>query len=255
MGGNPERLVTIASAPFPTGTGGSPRDTRLPGVDTAQRGVLLKLRHDIFSGALKTAEEAVTIKAPLELWVGAKEAPELAGLEVGERCTLGYYEGHGLELRALLGVFRFPVLLIFAQGRGVATAKALVEAAPGAGLSLPSREDVRLYVQAPIDAELPFAHLYAAWEAASRIKVRPAVLTPAPGSAAVRGGVREAFDEDDVEYDPALTGAVVLGDEAFEKEVLELLEDAGVPREAIVLGSVEAKATEYLRAVKFAAAE
>ena len=149
---------------------------------------------------------------------------------------------------------QFPVLLIFAAGRGMATAKALVECPPTAGLTIAAREDVRLYCSAPVDAELPFQEQYASWEA-SGCKVRPAVLTPSPGSAFVTGGVRESFDADDVMYDPALTGAIVLGDEAFEKEVLELLEDAGIPREHTVLGSVEAPLVDYMRSVKFAAEE
>ena len=150
---------------------------------------------------------------------------------------------------------QFPVVLLFASGKGIATARALIECAGVGGLTLRSREDVRLYYAAPVDGELAWKERFGDWEAAHGVKVRPAVLTPSAGSAATPGGVADAFDADDVMYDPALTAAVVLGDEAFEKEVLELLEDAGIPRAHAVLGSVEAKAVEYLKSVKFAVAE
>ena len=147
------------------------------------------------------------------------------------------------------------MLLLFVQGRGVATAKALVECAPGTGLALPCREDVRLYYGAAVDGELAFREQWAEWESRAGVKVRPAVLTPGAASVGVRGTVRDAFDADDVMYDPALTAAVVLGDEAFEKDVLELLEDAGVSKENTLLGSVEAPMVDYLRSVKYIADE
>ena len=276
VGANQERLVTVASAPFPAGTG-TP-DAGDAELDTGIRQVLLKLRNDLSANAVKQAVEVSSLRAPLQLWLGPKEAPELAALQPGEVAQTGYFQGGGLALRPLLGIFRvrppgsvvlhscvhpvltprvaqFPVILIFAAGRGMATAKALLECTTTGGLTLRSREDVRLYVSASVDAELPFADQYAAWEAQRGVRVRPGVLTPAAGSPYTTGGVREAFDADDLVYDPDLTGAVVLGDEAFEKEVLELLEDAGVPKEHTVLGSVDAPLTEYMRSVKFAAAE
>ena len=121
------------------------------------------------------------------------------------------------------------------------------------GLALRSREDVRLYYGAAVDSELAFRELWPEWEARAGVKVRPAVLTPSAASVAVRGTVRHAFDADDVMYDPALTAAIVLGDEEFEKEVLDLLEDAGVAKENILLGSVEAPLVDYLRSVKYIA--
>ena len=145
---------------------------------------------------------------------------------------------------------QYPVVLLFASGKGIATAKALIECTTMGGLTFTAREDARLYYSAPIDAELAFVDRYADWEARG-VKVRPAVLTPAAGSPYVSGGVREAFDADDVMYDPALTAAIVLGDEAFEAEVLELLEDAGVPREHTVLGSSECAPVDYMKSVKF----
>ena len=141
---------------------------------------------------------------------------------------------------------------MFAKGSGIALAKALIECAPGMGLALPCREDVRLYYGAAVDGELAFREQWPEWEARGGVKVRPAVLTPGAATVAVRGTVRDAFDADDVMYDPALTGVVILGDEAFEKEVLELMEDAGIAKSNCVLGSVEAPPVEYMKSVKFA---
>ena len=276
MGPNPERLLTICSAPFPTGMGAVDSAEAVEAVDKAQRAVLYKLRNDQSANHVKVEEELSSVRATVQLWLGAKEAPEVAALTPGEALQTGYFSGGGLNIKPFLGVFRvrltlrkaaqytrvscadgcvlfsaqFPVLLLFVKGQGIATAKALVECAAGTGLALPCREDVRLYYGAAVDAELAFREQWPEWEARSGVKVRPAVLTPGAASVGVKGTVRDAFDADDVMYDPALTAAIVLGDEEFETEVLELLEDAGVAKENILLGSVEAPLVDYLRSVK-----
>jgi hypothetical protein len=252
VGSAPERLLTVASPPFPAGTG-TP-DAGDKALDKRIRSVLMKLRNDMSANAVKTVEELASVRAPLELWLGPKEAPEVAELQPGETCMTGYFQGGGLALKPLLGIWRYPVVLLFASGKGIATAKALIECTTMGGLTFTAREDARLYYSAPIDAELAFVDRFADWEARG-VKVRPAVLTPAAGSTYVSGGVREAFDADDVMYDPALTAAIVLGDEEFEKEVLELLEDAGVPREHTVLGSTECAPVDYMKSVKFQTTE
>jgi hypothetical protein len=128
-------------------------------------------------------------------------------------------------------------VLLFASGAGIAAAKALIECTTMGGLTLAQREDARLYYSAPVDAELAFADKYAAWEARG-VKVRPAVLTPAAGSTYTPGGVREAFDADDVMYDPALTAAVIFGDAEFEKEARRApTRDCNVCRAASSVGS------------------
>lgn len=55
-------------------------------------------------------------------------------------------QGTGMDLRALQSIYMYPTLVIFASGKGIATAKALVEAVSDAnGLDLPFRQSVRLY--------------------------------------------------------------------------------------------------------------
>ncbi len=104
VGGNPERLLTCASAPFPAGTGTPDAGDAV--LDKSIRSVLFKLRFDISANAIKTLEATDNIKAPLELWLGPKEAPEVAELKPGETCQTGYFQGGGLQLRPLLGIFR-----------------------------------------------------------------------------------------------------------------------------------------------------
>jgi len=207
----------------------------------------VKLRGDLSAHAVKEAAKLTSVKAPLQLWVTRSEAPEVFDMQPGELASVGYFQGEGLYLRPFLGVFQYPVVLIFASGKGMATAKALIEATSHSGLTLRARADVRLYVSASIDAELPFSELYERWQADHHVKVRPCVLTRAAGSSATQGGVREGFDSDDVEYDPPLTMAVILGDEEFEKEVLELLDDAHIPAAQAVLGSQEAPPVFYYK--------
>ncbi len=51
-----------------------------------------------------------------------------------------------MDLRAMQSIYTFPTLVIFASGKGIATAKALIEATSDAtGLDLDFRQTVRLY--------------------------------------------------------------------------------------------------------------
>ena len=60
---------------------------------------------------------------------------------------LGPLQGAGIDLRGpLIGIYSFPTVVIFCEGLGIATAKALIEATAGVGgLSFPLRRDVRMY--------------------------------------------------------------------------------------------------------------
>jgi hypothetical protein len=56
-------------------------------------------------------------------------------------------KGAGIDLRGpLIGIYSFSTIVIFCEGLGIATAKALIEATAGVGgLSFPLRRDVRMY--------------------------------------------------------------------------------------------------------------
>jgi len=52
-----------------------------------------------------------------------------------------------MDLRGpIYGLSGYPTIVMFAEGRGIATARALIESgAEECGLNLPMRKDVRLY--------------------------------------------------------------------------------------------------------------
>ena len=55
-------------------------------------------------------------------------------------------QGAGIDLRPMQSIYMFPTLVIFAEGKGIAGARALIEAGSDAhGLDLYFRQDVRLY--------------------------------------------------------------------------------------------------------------
>ena len=58
-------------------------------------------------------------------------------------------QGTGLDLRAMHGIYTHPTIVIFCEGRGIATACALIQAPPdGGGLNFEYRQDVRMYYRA-----------------------------------------------------------------------------------------------------------
>ena len=56
-------------------------------------------------------------------------------------------QGAGMNLRGpIVAMYQFPTIVIFCEGQGIATAKALLETGPAeGGLNFPYREDVRMY--------------------------------------------------------------------------------------------------------------
>ena len=51
-----------------------------------------------------------------------------------------------MDVRPMLSIYGYPTLVMFASGKGIATAKALIEATSDAnGLDLGFRQSVRLY--------------------------------------------------------------------------------------------------------------
>lgn len=72
------------------------------------------------------------------------------GWVAGQELELGAFEATGLDLRPVMFLARFPTLIIFAQGLGIAVARAIIEAKDGdiGSLNLNFRNDVRLYYTA-----------------------------------------------------------------------------------------------------------
>lgn len=55
-------------------------------------------------------------------------------------------QGTGMDLRPMQSIYTYTTLVIFASGKGIGTAKALIEATSDAnGLDLGFRQSVRLY--------------------------------------------------------------------------------------------------------------
>ncbi|GAQ83034.1 hypothetical protein KFL_001330170 [Klebsormidium nitens] len=196
--------------------------------------VLLKMRGDITAGSTKVAMYTMSVKAPLELWVEEGKAPGLWNLKQGDEVEVGPFKQTGMDVRPILFLTRFPTVLVFARGTGLAAARALVEAQDTGSLNFLLRQEGRLYVSAPSPAELPFKNVWPAWESAN-VKVRPTVdaTNGEPWDGFV-GDLKHAFDEDDLEYEPTQTAVVVAGDAATIDEVLDLLQEAEIPEEQLI---------------------
>lgn len=99
---------------------------------------------------------------------------------------------------------RFPTVIIFASGTGIATAAALIESPVGVGthISPRLRQDVRLYYAAPNRTSLCLADRFEQWEEDYKVVVKPTT-----------SGFMDAWDGDDtLVYDPENTAAVILSE-------------------------------------------
>ncbi|KAG0621303.1 hypothetical protein M758_3G009700 [Ceratodon purpureus] len=113
--------------------------------------VLYKLRGDIPAGTMKLPQFSLSVKAPIELHVDEATNPELYAVTEGQELEVGpYVQESGLDLRPILTLARFPTVVFFARGRGLAVARAIVEAkdSDNGSMNLSFREEVRLFCSA-----------------------------------------------------------------------------------------------------------
>eukprot|EP00475_Leptophrys_vorax_P012597 TRINITY_DN19018_c0_g1_i1.p1 TRINITY_DN19018_c0_g1~~TRINITY_DN19018_c0_g1_i1.p1 ORF type:complete len:360 (-),score=38.32 TRINITY_DN19018_c0_g1_i1:110-1189(-) len=210
----------VSSAPFPS---------------ESNWRVLYKLRGDIPSGTTKAPQFALSVKGPIELHVTEADHPSLYNLQPGAEIELGPFQSNGLDLRPIMFLSRFPTLLIFASGNGIAAARSLIEAKDVGSLYPGMRSEVRLFYSAPSPSAVAYKDSFALWESLN-VKVRPTVDSKNGEEwDGLVGSFANAFDEDDLEYDPDLTGAVVFGDKKSNQDALEVLKDAGVDEKSILV--------------------
>lgn len=196
--------------------------------------VLYKLRGDIPAGTTKSPQFALSVKAPVEIHVTSAQSA-LYNVQPGAEVELGSFQANGLDLRPIMFLTRFPTLLIFANGNGIAAARSLVEAQDVGSLYLNMRSEVRLFYSAPTPSAVAYKDKFAHWESLN-VKVRPTVDSKNGEEwDGLVGSFADAFDADDLEYDPDLTAAVVFGDKKSNKAALQMLKEAGVEEKSILV--------------------
>ncbi|XP_002967932.2 uncharacterized protein LOC9633104 [Selaginella moellendorffii] len=197
--------------------------------------VTMKARADVPSGTQKLPQFFLSVKSPLQLHVTESEAPEFYGLKQGDEIELGPLDSSGMDLRPVLFITQYPTLLIFAQGKGIAAAKALIETkdADVSSLNLRLRRDVRLFYVAPRPELLAYKEKFAEWEK-KKVKVCTSVEAANDQWDGQVGSFQELWDEDDLEYDPRSTAVVVCAEAGAEQELDELLENADIVKEQTV---------------------
>lgn len=80
-------------------------------------------------------------------------------IATGQELEVGpFVQTSGLDLRPILTLARFPTIVFFARGLGVAVARAIVEAIDGdsGSMNLSFRDEVRLFCSAPKPSELAY---------------------------------------------------------------------------------------------------
>eukprot|EP00210_Caulerpa_lentillifera_P003269 g3120.t1 len=218
-----EYEVTTASAPFP---------------EALNRHPLFLVRGDQSAYEVKTAVEASSVKTQLDVLVTKESAPDLFTIEEDTVLEVGPFKGGGINLRqSALGIYRYPTVVIFAEGLGIGTARALIEATHDIpNLSLQFREDARLYYKAPNEDSFIFKDLFEEWE-----KKGCKVLTTTES-------FQDVFDGDDtLVYEPTQTIALILtgGDEESEKAAMEVCKEAEITE--LVRESSDQPETVFLR--------
>lgn len=184
---------------------------------------LLKLRNDSCAYETKVYVEEASVMAQVALYATEAEHPDLYKASDQDVVEGGPFTGSGLDLRGpIAGIFVCPTIVIFAEGAGIAAARALVESQPDTGaLSFALRRDVRLYYRAPNQGSLCYRGLFERWESEHGVKV----------VTSTRGSFSDMFDDDEtLMYEPESTAAIILtgGDEESEEAALEVCREAEI---------------------------
>lgn len=201
-----EHEVTVATAPYSQLLNKTP---------------LFSVRGDLFAHEVKMVKEDLTVKTELELLVPEGEASEVYDLNEDAKVEVGPFKGNGIHLRGpIAAIYGYPTVVMFCEGMGIATAKALIECPTDiVSLNLPYRAATRLYYRAPNEDSFAFRTQFEDWE-----KLGCKVIT-------TTGSFQEAFDDDDtLVYEPEESAAVILvgGDEEAEKKALAVCKEAEI---------------------------
>ncbi|KAF5842721.1 hypothetical protein DUNSADRAFT_5488 [Dunaliella salina] len=206
-------------------------------------------RGDLFAYEVKSAsgpKEPTSVQAEVHMLVGEREAPDIFKLqEENTPVEVGPFLGNGLDFKGsgILAIFRFPTLVMFVSGKGIATARALLEATDESyGLNLASRKQVKVYYKTPNEASACYRDLYPKWSA----------LAAEPHGCDLdvvqtRQSFGRAFDDDDtLAYSPEYTAAIILtgGDPEEEAEAREVCKEAEIT--TICADSEEAAELKHL---------
>ena len=200
-----------------------------------QEEVLWQLKKDLFAHEVKAEVEPTSLRAELHLYADEETHPDVYALAAGDEVEVGPFLGHGTDfLRGnLQHMYAYPLVVLLAEGDGIAAARALIEARSGlGGLCLNVRDEVRLFYRVRNREEACYADRFA--EGWGNVKVT--VHTDS---------FLEAWDADDeLEYEPDMTAVLAFGDAATEEAAAELCEEAEIPM--LVRGSDEARPFTFL---------
>lgn len=190
-----EHKLTVSCAPFPMELNKEP---------------LFKVRGDLFAHEIKIPKEPSSVMAELHLLVSKEEAPDVYAADEDCIVEVGPFAGTGINLRdsGLLAIYRYPTLVIFTEGKGIATTRALVESTVDVcNLTPKLRKDVRVYYKAQNQTSMLFRDCFEGWK---KLGIEVHTTT---------SSFSDAFDDDDtLTYDPDTTGAIILVDGDKEAE-------------------------------------
>jgi len=157
----------------------------------------------------------------------------LCALPTGGSLQMSDVQGKGFPV-ASWGALP-DTILIFATGSGVSPIRSLLETPVTQG-GLAGAAGVRLFLGVRGSSFLPFAEALKRWEQAgvTVTVVYSGATSPGKEAASSSNYVQDAFVASGLKFDPARTGAVVVGQKAMSEAVVGLLTGAGVERGRIL---------------------
>lgn len=221
VNGSAEQLVPPASPP-----------TNLSDLQES----LWKARGDIFAGEVKQYVEPSSSLMELSLLVHQDQAPELYNATQADLFEVGPFTGNGINILNIMAVYRYPTVIIFCEGEGIATARALAMATDKGGLEASLREDVRMYYRAQNQASVCFADELDSWKELYGVNV----------IVSTRDSFQDMFDDDDtLLYDPETTAAIVLTGGENEEDAVEACVEADIQQ--VAKQSEERPSTKHMK--------
>eukprot|EP00171_Calliarthron_tuberculosum_P013478 IDg13478t1 len=209
-------------------------------------GMYVQMRRDANSKpAFLAISCAPNLQGVFEFLIKDNESTEwVSELRAGDSVEMTPVMGRGFPISPALDLRGFPAIpedevprdiLLFATGSGIAPIRACIESMLN-GLDVRSRRNVRLYYGARYPSRMAYMDRFPLWRE-DGVDVIPVMSQPElsdGGWDGKVGYVQDALQQDGI-ANPKETGAVLCGVKAMTVDVREMLVNAGVPNDRILL--------------------
>lgn len=194
--------------------------------------------------AFLAVSSAPNIQGIFEFLIKDSDSLEwIQSIGAGETVEMSPIGGKGFPISPKLDLMGYPAIpedsvprdvLLFATGSGIAPIRACIESMLN-GLNIGKRREVKLYYGARYLERMPYKNRFSLWKE-DGVEVIPVLSQPKDSDdwSGATGYIQDVLKKEGIAH-PKQTGAVLCGLKDMTQDVREILTEAGVAEERILL--------------------